>query len=290
MKKHYFLVLVAIFIPSVAFASWWNPSTWFKSDTTSTSNNQQQLLDRISELEKKVNEIPQTKPQSTTTVPSTATTQVSDNSDKLNIKVDSLTTDNKSLRAKLASLESKYAICQASLTENTNNSVVVTPPAVPAQVPIQTPLTPTQRNKPYDYANYPNVNISDYVKNPSNWRGWGTEILVGQVNDFMAAGDRGVENNYIEITDVSTTASVPPDKMMILVPDDSDYTKIVYDLKKGDMIDVWGIGTPSQQFHTVGSSDSSSSYEPVISVQRIDRCRSTSCATGNTIVVFMKNN
>ena len=58
MKKHLSIVALATFIvPSVAFASWWNPTTWFNSwSFSSNSDARTQVLEkRIAELESKIN-------------------------------------------------------------------------------------------------------------------------------------------------------------------------------------------------------------------------------------------
>ena len=149
-------------------------------------------------------------------------------------------------------------------------------------------VIPTQKNTPFDYTNYYPAGIADYVKDPGEYLDWGTEILTGQIDDFLAAGDRGVSHNYIELTDDSVNAAVPPDKMMIEIDSDTAYKAIVYSVKKGSLVDVWGIGSPSQQFETTSSSGSSSSYEPVLTLQRIDECRGSSCANGSTVNVYLQ--
>ena len=297
MKKYIPVITVLLIIPSVTFAAWWNPATWFPQETiqsksSSADANNQNLLNRISELEKKVDE------QGTQGVSTTPTViSSSSNSDTiLQEKVDSLTSSVSSLQSKLSSVQgqlktaqSNYASCQANLASSLQSTTVVPAPVIQTtSSPAPSADTVTQHNTPFDYNNYVKVNISDFIKNPSSYIGWGTLILTSTVDDFLGAGDRGVENNYIEITDAHTT-SLTPDKMMVQFDNANDYNKAIYSLSKGDLVDVWGVGLPSKQFRTVGSSDSSSSYEPVIQLQRIDKCNGTSCAYGNTTYVFSKN-
>ena len=51
MKKYLpALTLVALIIPSVTFATWWNPVTWFQSNNLSQN---QELLQRVQNSENK---------------------------------------------------------------------------------------------------------------------------------------------------------------------------------------------------------------------------------------------
>jgi len=299
-KTVFHLLVVTIFgyffLPGSVFAVWYNPSTWFGSGETNNNGSNQQLIERISELEKKVNE------QGSQPSQIVSSSTVVRASTDLQSKIDELSQENISLQTKLSNFQNQlknaqnnYATCQASLASMASaNSPASNPsnslPSSNSSSIQSDVITPVQLDKPYDYINYVKVIIADYVKNPKSYLGWGTEIMVGQVDDFLAAGDRGVTNNYIEVTDISKGANVIPDKMMVLIQDDNDYSKIVYSLKKEDIVDVWGIGSPSQQFRSIGSSDSSSSYEPVITLQRIDKCGlgTFGCQYGNTISVFSK--
>lgn len=58
MKKNLALLLLAILVfPSVAFASWWNPFSWFGNWSFSKPIQQTQLENKTSELEQKVKEL-----------------------------------------------------------------------------------------------------------------------------------------------------------------------------------------------------------------------------------------
>jgi hypothetical protein len=310
MKKYLPIATILLIIPSVAFASWWNPSTWFQSDgSQSNSSQNQELLQRVQDLENKVAQEQQVASTTgslvTSIVNSTSTISTTTNISVLQTKINSLVAQNNSLQAKLtssqnelATTKSNYAMCKTNLqaaqnssTSNTSNSqntnVAPAPASQTTSNSDSSTDTLTQKNTPFDYNSYVKVNISDYEKNPSSYLGWGTEVLTVTVDDFLGAGDRGVANNYIEITDAHSS-SLTPDKMMVQFDNADDYSKAIYSLNKGDLVNVYGVGMASQQFRSVGSSDSSSSYEPVIRLQRIDKCLGTSCAYGNTSYVFSK--
>jgi hypothetical protein len=78
MKKYFLIIpLATLIIPSVAFASWWNPFSWFNSRNSRTTDTKTQVLEsRIVELEKKLADTASTTPKynfdsSTTTIAST---------------------------------------------------------------------------------------------------------------------------------------------------------------------------------------------------------------------------
>ena len=57
MKNKYLIVVLFSFllVPSVAFASWWNPFSWFNNWTFHKTDRETQILeDRVKELEKKL--------------------------------------------------------------------------------------------------------------------------------------------------------------------------------------------------------------------------------------------
>ena len=70
MKKYIpTLVLTALIVPSVAFASWWNPATWFNNWSSSGNSNASTtaLEQKITELENKVNSLTSTTTLATST-------------------------------------------------------------------------------------------------------------------------------------------------------------------------------------------------------------------------------
>lgn len=282
MKKYIFILVFPLLIPATTYAIWYNPATWFSSDNSSS----EKLLERVSELEKKLSDKTENTVNSVSGTTSISVAETDSITGDLGQELKDANNQIVNLKTKISSLQSKYDIC---LNSSKKTDVTVSTVSTPASVnQNQSTNIPTQKDTPFAYTKYIKANVSDYVKNPSAYKGWGTEILAVKIDDFLAAGDRGVLNNYVEVTDYSSSAPIPPDKMMILIPSDTDYTSIVNLFEKGDVINVWGIGSPSQQFHTVGSSDLTSSYEPVITVQRMDRCRFSSCADGNTVLLFDK--
>lgn len=57
MKKYLSVLFLILFIPSVAFASWWNPFSWFNGWTFHKTDTQTQILEnRVKELEKKLDD------------------------------------------------------------------------------------------------------------------------------------------------------------------------------------------------------------------------------------------
>jgi len=284
------LILIALIVSSLAFtqsanAIWWNPTTWFTSDNSQNVSNTE-LLQKISDLENKIKDQPPVNQSNGTTTSDT----------DLQGQLNKVVADNNSLKSKLINvqrelndIQDKYAVCQSNLTSGHKNAEITDAVSQPTPIstPTPTPTTVIQRDTPFSYDKYVKVNVSDYVKNPSEYRGWGTAILTATVDDFLGAGDRGVTNNYIEITDAHAN-SLTPSKMMIQFDNSTDYAKAIYSLSTGDLIDVWGVGFPSQMFRSVGSTDSSSSYEPVLEVQRIDKCSSSNCASGT--VIFVRDN
>ena len=53
MKKLLPIIILALIIPQVALAAWWNPASWFKKQ--SVGKEQTKLPERPVELEEKVN-------------------------------------------------------------------------------------------------------------------------------------------------------------------------------------------------------------------------------------------
>lgn len=245
MKKYALTVLLALLFPTISYAVWWNPATWVSSSVTNKENSkdtQEELLDRISDLEKKINRV---------------ATSTSSNITNATARIDDLVKENANLKSKLKQAENNYASCQAGL--------VSVPVSTNTILPKENLAVPTQLDTPYEYSKYSVTDIPYYIKNPKNFLGWGTHVTRAKIFDFLASGDRGVSNNYIEISDIDTG-----EKMMILVESDSDYTKAVAKLQTGDRITVYGVGSFSQKFQTTSSF--SSSYEPVVAAQRLDKC------------------
>ena len=129
MKKYLPIVTTLLIIPSVAFASWWNPTTWFSSTNTTNSTStisatDQQLLDRVNKLQQ---EVSQEQLQSVATITPTIT-NTTDNS-KTQSNISTLTAENSALESKVSNLQtelqtvqSNYNICQTNLKTAQNQA------------------------------------------------------------------------------------------------------------------------------------------------------------------------
>lgn len=127
MKKLIPIMLVAILLPQVAFAAWWNPFSWFKEQDLETEK--AELLQRLAELEAKVN-------SQDTETDATSSPAVSDSSTKvitqttkvdspeLQTKIDFLLKENVSLRAQIlsqSSLIQSLNQCKSDLINTRSN-------------------------------------------------------------------------------------------------------------------------------------------------------------------------
>jgi hypothetical protein len=154
MRKAYFLSAVLaciLLVPTFAFASWWNPTTWFQS---SSAVDYSQSVQSITVPPTVSSEVPvpivDSAPSSTVIVESTTSIQTSvqpDVNDSVTqSKITSLTTENASLEAKIVNLQSQlssiqknYSICKTNLAEtNTTTSTVVQTPTPPQPVAVST--------------------------------------------------------------------------------------------------------------------------------------------------------
>lgn len=268
-----------LFIPQIALAVWWNPSTWLKSSDSEISSNtsDQRLLERISELEKKMNE-------KDNQLATSSVSAISAPEPDLQVKLDLLKKENVDLKSRLLITQKQFKSLQDSYNLCRTNSSIKNPDQeiIPQ---IKESLQVVQKDTPFAYDSYVVITMSDYLKSPATYLGWGTEIMNGVVNDFLGIGYRGGNNNYIEIRSTSNGG----EKIMLQVDNINDYNKIVYSLNKGDIVNVYGVGFPSQKFK-VGSSDTDTIYEPVLNLQRIDKCGMIGCNSegnkANTTIFF----
>ena len=302
-------------IPSIVFAAWWNPLDWFGSNGAGNQQPVQQIVSHVNlattsgQLSSTTEPLPPA--TNLNSVMNTAPVQKSSSSvnDEAQLKsqISSLTAQNNSLESKLAtaqnqlvSAQNNYAMCQTNLAKAQSQNIQAqatqqptTPPpaqtmvAAPIQQKTGTPnnnipgIQPSTQDIPFQYNTYIQAAMSDYVKNPSIYQGWGTEILGSTVDDFIPVGNRGVTNNYIEITDGSNN-------MMIEIDNPSDYSTITSSMNVGDLIDVWGVGIPTQKFNpTSGSTSNNPIYEPVISGQEVGKCIKDRCQDSTLYVWAM---
>lgn len=155
MKKYLLITSILAFTPSIALASWWNPSTWFEHNTST-----QQTLN-VDKSEVSTDQ----QPSSTTESSSKA-------------QIDLLTNQNSVLTAKLVEVESElasvqknYAICQGSLAtkrnpsvntqqvtqqiESTSTTLFLTPDSATILLDDNSPLTSTVTTTRGQYPNLP---------------------------------------------------------------------------------------------------------------------------------------
>ena len=161
MKKYISILILAILIfPSISLAAWWNPSTWFGSNSTV---DQQPIQQTVNPENQVVND----QQQSSTTEPllsviisssamSTTSVQTSDlaakDESQLKAQINSLTAQNSLLKSKLttaanqlATTQNSYSMCQANLAslQNTKAQSSQTQSAIVPAVPAAKPATIT---------------------------------------------------------------------------------------------------------------------------------------------------
>jgi hypothetical protein len=136
MKKYLYIPLLAFIFPSIAFAAWWNPATWFSSGNTTATNTvstmDQSLLNQVNELRQQVDS--QQSQNVATATPAVA--PITTSGSNLQSKISDLTAENSNLQSKVFSLQTQlqtaqnnYSLCQANSAKIQSSSVQVPPPA-----------------------------------------------------------------------------------------------------------------------------------------------------------------
>ena len=248
MKKSILVLFIAIFIvPSIAFASWWNPFSWFK---------------------KKVVTAPQ--------VQQVNTAQITSANDDAKAKIDELQKEISDLKNK--QLNSNFS--KTPSPKKDINVVIPTPVPVlappPAVAPIPSTDIPIVNNSPQRYflggkldlARYNELTVLDYSNNHKASLDKPVKIVEGTIADF----NQGT-NNYISVIDNYDT-STSPTNVNFLVENDNDYTSITNQLTKWDNIIIYGYGVPNVDFNIVGNGGSYLMSKPVIIVDAIYKCPS----------------
>ncbi|GEM_PF-3554811 len=132
----------------------------------------------------------------------------------------------------------------------------------------------------YNWSDFSKINFSDYAKNPPAYLNQQIKFS-GMVTDFLAAGDRGGDTNYIAITDYTNPVALKI--MMLRIDDSSEYKKATASLNAAsDFIVVYGTGVVSQ-------TSTNGITTPVIKVLRLDKCDLTTdafCSDGTTQILF----
>lgn len=138
MKKYLLTIAILSIVPSIAFASWWNPLDWFGSSDTKNQQPIQQIINpenptTTSQQQSSTTEssLPVVSLSSTTnTLPVQTNSSSANNESKLNAQISSLTAQNNLLKSNLTATQNQlaltqknYAMCQANLT-TAQNSIV----------------------------------------------------------------------------------------------------------------------------------------------------------------------
>jgi len=98
------------------------------------------------------------------------------------------------------------------------------------------------------------------------------KVIILAISGFTPAINLG-DSNYIHVGELA-----------LRVNDPNDYAQITWQLHLGDKVNVYGLGTRSEEFKIVGgTSGSYTAYQPVLIPRRIDRC-SNNCDDVYTIL------
>ena len=145
--------------------------------------------------------------------------------------------------------------------------------------PTQAKPIPTQPVT-YNWSNFSKINFSDYVKNPPAYLNQQIKFS-GMVTDFLAAGDRGGDTNFIAITDYTNPTALKI--IMLRIDNSSEYKKATASLNiTADLVVVYGMGVISQ-------TSTGGMMVPTIKVLRLDKCDLSAgeiCADGQTQTLF----
>jgi len=261
MKKYLSFLFLLLIIPSFAFASWWNPFTWFKNKNTVVSQVQQVNI--------------------TTTQPANTTNTPKDDS-KAQIEA---------LQKQITDLKNQQLNSSSTKTNSKKDSkVTILAPTTATEIITSAPITSTpttalvkQTAASINWSNYTRINVNYYIKNPLQYFQQPVDIIVGVITGFTPAIDSS-DSSYIEITD-GTVAGYT--KTIMLKIDDPDvYSYIASTQKIGDLESAYGIAQRTQTF-TVDGTDNVTVNKPVILLQRLDNCNPRSCSIGGTTLVWM---
>jgi hypothetical protein len=264
MKKYISVLFVLLVIPSLAFASWWNPLSWFNKKST----------------------IPQVQQVNVATQPTNPTTTPKDDS-KAQIEA---------LQKQITDLKNQQSNSNSTKTNSKTNNKVVTPtpapetiiptPVVattPAPVIVPTPTPIKQITSPINWSNYTRVNVNYYIKNPLQYFQQPVDIIVGVITGFIPAIDSS-DSSYIEITDGTVTGYTKT--IMLKINDPTVYSYIASTQKIGDLESAYGIAQRTQTF-TVDGTANITVNKPVVLLQRLDNCNPFTCRIGETTSVWM---
>ena len=157
MKKYLPIIFTVLIIPSVTFAAWWNPISWFGSNDVKDQQPIQQIVipenqqadQQQSSSTESLSPVANIDIATSTTSVQTNSSQINDQS-QLKAQINLLTAQNNLLKSKLAIagnqlavVQNNYAMCQTNLTTAQNS---LTSTQIQAQQPNVVP--PVSINKP----------------------------------------------------------------------------------------------------------------------------------------------
>ncbi len=210
MKKYIFSIAILSIVPSVAFASWWNPATWFQSPSGENNQSVQQLTQQFS-----------TTTEATSTISIINQSVATTSQAMLQSEINMLTMQNNSLQSKLNSIESQlalaqknYSMCQVSLTaaQNTNTASQVQQPTIAPTVPTVAPSTASisaDYNNPIAHTvsavsgQYPSLPILTFDIAPSN----NNQTLGSVTVNINNSGQGTVNTAYLYVSGFSTSVA-----------------------------------------------------------------------------------
>lgn len=170
---------------------------------------------------------------------------------------------------------------------STSTVTATSSPTLPitTTAPVETsPIVPSIASTP-DFSTYSEIHLEDYANNPAAYQNKGMKTISVIITDFLPAGGRGGNSNYIALADAHL--GLPFQTMAYLRIDNSaDYKKITNKLSRNDVINIYGTGKASEQF---SSPNGQSVAYPIIAPQRIDKCDTNAalvCKSGDIQTIW----
>jgi len=154
-----------------------------------------------------------------------------------------------------------------------NNNKESLPTSTPVSVITSQVKKVTQTIKPQtpisiNWSSYLSI-PKDFLKNPPYYIG--TKVkLTGTVTDFLAAGDRGGDTNYISV--ISSDPSTPGQQFMLEIDSSINYQKVVSSVNKLNAVIAYGTIEKTTSFTKY--STNGTVIVPVININRLDGCNS----------------
>lgn len=208
MKKYLLLLLsLTVFIPSVALASWWNPSSWFSNQSTETKT--EILEKKVQELENKLQNttntkelgiIPAATPDSSSSnrPPAAGLPKVEKNVFDLQKKIDSLTSENNNLKGQLSKKPTETitekvvyqaAQCDTSVLNNRINELTISNQKLTSAAQQAVVIIDDLRAKNKQFTDYyqPMVDKMNYLKADSEKSNSLLNTATSQLEQFSTA-------------------------------------------------------------------------------------------------------